>query len=346
MSLRNPPWTFGLAITLTQPSGPSRERPRGNGPMQYIAAARTDVGRKRPGNEDSLCVAPGLGLFVVADGMGGHAAGEVASRLAVETIQEWMAKYRGGTDSAEVGEPVATYSREANLLLTSIRRANRIIFDAAQSRPEYAGMGTTVVAVLGLDGQVVLAHVGDSRIYRIRDDQIVQLSRDHSLVREQVELGLLSAEEAQVAQHRHLITRALGLKESVDVDLTEQPALPGDLLLLCSDGLSDLLEDEEMLAIIREHAHDLEEACQALVDRANAKGGDDNITAVLIGVGARHRADRGILARLREMFGGRMGENVGVKLSQRVLGCRAKPLDSSDRSAPSQAFPPADLVRA
>jgi protein phosphatase len=314
--------------------------------MQYIAAARTDVGRKRPGNEDSFCVAPGLGLFVVADGMGGHAAGEVASRLAVETIQEWMAKYRGGTDSAEVGEPVATYSREANFLLTSIRRANRIIFDAAQSRPEYAGMGTTVVAVLGLDGQVVLAHVGDSRIYRIRDDQMVQLSRDHSLVREQVDLGLLSAEEAQVAPHRHLITRALGLKESVDVDLTEQPALPGDLLLLCSDGLSDLLEDEEMLAIIREHAHDLEEACQALVDRANAKGGDDNITAVLIGVAARHRAGRAILARLREMFGGRMGENVGVKLSQRVLGCRAKPLDSSDRSAPSQAFPPADLVQA
>jgi serine/threonine protein phosphatase PrpC len=258
--------------------------------MEYSAVARTDVGRKRDGNEDSFCVAPDLGLFVVADGMGGHAAGEVASRLAVHTILEWMAKSLSGEDVEMVRPPAARCSREANFLLSSIRQANRIIFEAAQSRREYAGMGTTVVSVLAVDDHVVLAHVGDSRIYRIRDDRIVQLSRDHSLVQQQVERGIISPQEAHGSQYRHLITRALGLKESLEVELEEQPARPGDVLLLCSDGLSDLVEDEEMLAILREHGDELEKACQALVDRANYKGGDDNITALLIQV---REGDRG-----------------------------------------------------
>ena len=274
--------------------------------MEYVAAARTDVGRKRQGNEDSFCVEPELGLYVVADGMGGHAAGEVASRLGVETIREWMAKYLGGADVALVGPPMATCSRQANFLLSSIRLANRVIFDAAQGRREYAGMGTTVVSVLAVDDHVALAHVGDSRIYRIREDGITQLSRDHSLVQQQVENGIISPEEAHASQYRHLITRALGLKESVEVDLVEQPALPGDLLLLCSDGLSDLLEDEEMLAIVQEQGGDLEKACQCLVDRANYKGGDDNITALLIqarpGHGSRSQS-QGMLGRLKDMFG-------------------------------------------
>lgn len=250
--------------------------------MRYFAVARTDVGRKRDRNEDSFCLAPELGLFVVADGMGGHAAGEVASRLAVQTIREWMTKYLGGVDAGMLGPPVETCSRKANFLLSSIRQSNRIIYDAAQSRREYAGMGTTVVSVLAMNDHVALAHVGDSRVYRIRTDHIDQLSRDHSLVQQQVELGLISQQEAQGSQYRHLITRALGLQETVEVELAEQPSLPGDILLLCTDGVSDLLEDEEMLAIVREHAEDLEKACVALVDRANYKGGDDNITALLI----------------------------------------------------------------
>ena len=278
--------------------------------MRYFAAAKSDVGRKRHGNEDSFCLAPEIGLFVVADGMGGHAAGEVASRLAVDTIQEWVAKYLSGADAAIVGKPVPTCSREANFLLSSIRLANRIIYDTAQGRREYAGMGTTVVSVLAVNDHVALAHVGDSRIYRVRGEQIVQLSRDHSLVQHQVDRGIISPEEAQGSQYKHLITRALGLKESVEVDLVEQPVLPGDFLLLCSDGLSDLLEDEEMLAIVRDHADDLEKACQTLVDRANYKGGDDNITALLIQAqaGDRDRAQPqgrgpGMMARLKGMLG-------------------------------------------
>lgn len=250
--------------------------------MRYVAAAKTDVGRKRKGNEDSFCLAPDLGLYVVADGMGGHAAGEVASRLAVETIREWMAKYLGGDKAAIVGPAAVSGSPEASYLLSSIRLANRLIFDAAQGRQDYAGMGTTLVAVLTRGDTLMLAHVGDSRIYRIRDGRIAQVSRDHSFVQEQVDRGIISAEAAQVSQYRHMITRALGLKESVEVDLIEEPAVAGDVLLLCSDGLSDLLEDEELLTAVQEHAADLEQACQALVDRANHKGGDDNITTLLI----------------------------------------------------------------
>ena len=261
--------------------------------LRYVAAAKTDVGRKRQGNEDRFCLDPTLGLYVVADGMGGHAAGEVASRLAVETIQEWMGKYLSGADVAIVGPAAAAGSAEANFLLSSIRLANRIIFDSAKDRREYTGMGTTVVAVLAQDDRFVLAHVGDSRIYRIRRDHIVQISRDHSFVQEQVDSGMMSAAEAHQSQYRHMITRALGLKESVDVDLTEEPARPGDVLLLCSDGLSDLLDDEDMLVAVRDHAGDLDQACQALVDRANAKGGDDNITVLVVQAQAANEVESG-----------------------------------------------------
>lgn len=272
--------------------------------MEYTAVARTDVGRKRSGNEDSFCLAQELGLFVVADGMGGHAAGEVASRLAVETILEWMRKYARGESRTLVGPPVTSGSEQANWLLSSIRLANRMIFDAAQGGAEYAGMGTTLVAALAMGPRVALAHVGDSRIYRVRDERIVQLSRDHSLIQQQLEHGMISAEEAHDSQYRHLITRALGLKESVEVDLDEQDVLAGDRLLLCSDGLSDLLEDEEMLAAILEHSDDLEKTCQALVDRANYKGGDDNITVLLIQAREGGRAGRGILSWLRRTLTG------------------------------------------
>jgi serine/threonine protein phosphatase PrpC len=250
--------------------------------MRFVAAAKTDVGQKRQGNEDRFCLDPALGLYVVADGMGGHAAGEVASRLAVETIQEWMEKYLSGADAAIVGPAAAAGSAEANFLLSSIRLANRIIFDSAQDRREYTGMGTTVVAVLAPGDRFVLANVGDSRIYRIRRDQIVQVSRDHSFVQQQVDNGMMSPVEAHQSQYRHMITRALGLKESVDVDLAEESAQPGDVLVLCSDGLSDLLDDEEILAAVQNQGDDLDRACQALVDRANAKGGDDNITVLVI----------------------------------------------------------------
>ena len=284
--------------------------------MRFVAAAKTDVGQKRQGNEDRFCLDPALGLYVVADGMGGHAAGEVASRLAVETIQEWMEKYLSGADAAIVGPAAAAGSAEANFLLSSIRLANRIIFDSAKDRREYTGMGTTVVAVLAPGDRFVLANVGDSRIYRIRRDQIVQVSRDHSFVQQQVDNGMMSPVEAHQSQYRHMITRALGLRESVDVDLTEEPAHPGDVLVLCSDGLSDLLDDEEILAAVQNHGDDLDRACQALVERANAKGGDDNITVLVI----RAEAGGGVAPPDRRRSAATEGGGVFAWLKRAVKG--------------------------
>jgi protein phosphatase len=247
--------------------------------MRYAAAVRTDVGRKRLGNEDSFCVAPDIGLFVVADGMGGHAAGEVASRLAVDTIREWVAKSLPGDGVA------LDVTAAADCLADGIQAANRVVFEASQAQPECSGMGTTVVSVLAVGPRVILAHVGDSRIYRIRAENIVQLSRDHSVVQEQIDRGHLTPEEAAVSRYRHLITRALGLQASVDVDVQEEPCQTADILLLCSDGLSDMLEAEEILALVRQHRDDLWAACGALVEQANARGGIDNITVLLVQAG-------------------------------------------------------------
>ncbi|MBI4536921.1 MAG: Stp1/IreP family PP2C-type Ser/Thr phosphatase [candidate division NC10 bacterium] len=255
--------------------------------MEFSGIAKTDVGQRRTGNEDSFCLAPELNLFVVCDGMGGHAAGEVASRLAVDTIYEAMQKYLAGEDVPLAGEARPDCSRPSNFLLSSIQMANKAIYEKAQGHPDYAGMGTTIVAVLGTDDRMALAHVGDSRIYRVRDGKIAQLTRDHSVIQMQLDRGIITPEEAAESQYRHMITRALGLKDSVEIDLVEEPAAAGDLLLLCSDGLSDLVEAKEMLAKVAGNPGHLAAACQALVDLANERGGVDNITAMLVEVHAR-----------------------------------------------------------
>jgi protein phosphatase len=244
--------------------------------MRYAAAVKTDVGRRRRENEDSFCLALDIGLFVVADGMGGHAAGEVASRLAVETIRDWVARSDPGDGAA------ADAFAAAKCLAGGIQAANRTVFEAAQAQPECSGMGTTVVSVMAVGPRVILAHVGDSRIYRIRADGIVQLSRDHSVVQEQIDRGLLSPQEAATSRYRHLITRALGLKASVEVDVQEQASQVGDILVLCSDGLSDMLKPGDILGLVQRHPDDLGKACKALVEEANARGGFDNITVLLV----------------------------------------------------------------
>lgn len=251
--------------------------------MRVRAAARTDTGRRRSNNEDSLFVDEGLGLFVVADGLGGHASGEVASRLAMETIREQIAGWAGGgPPPPALGPPAEGVSEGANHLVNAIRFANQVIHGAAGSRPDYQGMATTVVAALVLGRHVALAHVGDSRIYRIRDRKLEQLSRDHSLVRDQVALGLITEDEAAVSPQRNVVTRALGMEATVQVDVQEQEARRDDTLLLCSDGLSDMVDDPVMLEAVVQAGDDMEGACAALVELANARGGKDNITAVLV----------------------------------------------------------------
>jgi protein phosphatase len=252
--------------------------------MKVTYQAVTDVGRKRKGNEDSLFVNPEQQLFVVADGMGGHAAGEVASRLAVDAINEFVCLTSGDHDITWPFGLDETISYDGNRLKTAIRWANRKVLEATKEKAEYEGMATTVAAVL-LDGEVAnLAHVGDSRVYLVRGKELMQLTVDHSWINEQVQSGVLSADQARGHPLRNVVTRALGGKADCVVDMQEHRAETGDILLLCSDGLTSMTPDEEIADIMRESEGDLARSAQSLVDAANAHGGEDNITVLLIRV--------------------------------------------------------------
>ena len=250
--------------------------------MKISYEAITDVGRKRKGNEDSVFVNPEQNLFVVADGMGGHAAGEVASRLAVDAINDFI-ELTGGDD--EITWPFGlddSMSYDGNRLKTAVRFANKKVLEATRERTEYEGMATTVAAVL-LDGDAAnLAHVGDSRVYLFREGALTQLTSDHSWINEQIQSGIISAEQARSHPLRNVVTRALGGKADCQVDVQAHEAHPGDVLLLCSDGLTSMLPDEEIARVLREAEGDLKNASQGLVDAANTRGGEDNITVLLL----------------------------------------------------------------
>lgn len=250
--------------------------------MKISYEAITDVGRKRKGNEDSVFVNPEQNLFVVADGMGGHAAGEVASRLAVDAINDFI-ELTGGDD--EITWPFGlddTMSYDGNRLKTAVRFANKRVLESTKERSEYEGMATTVAAVL-LEGDAAnLAHVGDSRVYLLRDSELVQLTSDHSWINEQIQSGVISADQARSHPLRNVVTRALGGKPDLQVDMQVHPMAPEDVLLLCSDGLTTMLPDEEIARVLGDNVHDISRAARALVDAANAKGGEDNITVLLL----------------------------------------------------------------
>ena len=253
--------------------------------MKIFYQAISDVGRKRKGNEDSLFVNPEQGLFVVADGMGGHAAGEVASRLAVDAINEFICLTG---DDEEITWPFGldeTISYDGNRLKTAIRYANRKVLEATKEKSEYEGMATTVAAVLVDGDSANLGHVGDSRIYLLRETRITQLTTDHSWVNEQIVSGLISPDQARSHPLRNVVTRALGGKTDLQVDMKVQKIETGDLLLLCSDGLTTMMGDEEIAGLVSEAKGDVEKAARSLVVAANAKGGEDNITVVILKFG-------------------------------------------------------------
>ncbi|NLE47066.1 MAG: Stp1/IreP family PP2C-type Ser/Thr phosphatase [Sandaracinaceae bacterium] len=255
---------------------------------RVIALGETDVGKKRSVNEDSFMILDDHLLYVVADGMGGHASGEVASRMAIETLRDFFA--------ATADDPEATWpykmdqSRgyEENRLITSIKLANLRIFEAAQRDPALHGMGTTVVSILVIDEGVLIAHVGDSRVYRFRNNHLDLLTEDHSLVNDYIKMGRLSSpEEIENFPHKNIILRALGMKETVLVDTFLDKPQPGDIYVLCSDGLAGPASDDEILEVLRQHS-DLKTATQKLIQKANDNGGPDNITCILakvMGVG-------------------------------------------------------------
>jgi protein phosphatase len=247
--------------------------------VQIEARGITDVGQRRDHNEDAYLVDEGLGLFVVADGMGGHAGGGTASRLAVETIRAAVARVKA-EDPGRFGTGDAEDTRVPDLLRQAVEEACRVIFETAQSDSELAGMGTTVTAVL-VDGRTAfVAHVGDSRCYLLREGRIYQVSEDHSLVNEQLKAGAISADEAKHSRFKNIITRSVGFEQQVVVDLMGLELQSGDGIVVCCDGLSNLVDDPEILSIVEESPIDL--APGRLVALANDRGGDDNITVIVI----------------------------------------------------------------
>jgi protein phosphatase len=235
----------------------------------------TDVGRRRESNQDQLLVDESAGVFAVADGMGGHAAGEVASQIAIEALADAMGGRAWKAQAASREEIVSK-------LKGAFEEGNRRICESVISRGEWRGMGTTIVALVASGDRALIGHVGDSRAYLLRDGKLQRLTDDHSWVSEQVRLGLLTDEEAHKHPMRNIITRALGNREELEVDVTEESLREGDIFMLCSDGLSSMLSDDEILGTLAEHLQDPEAACRALVEQANDRGGDDNITVVIL----------------------------------------------------------------
>jgi len=242
--------------------------------MRVSAFGLTDVGRRRESNEDDFLLEPGRGVYAVADGMGGHAAGEIASRLAIETLQEVLQR----RDTP--GRPMSAEDA-AEWLRGAVVEANRRICDSIRLHEERRGMGTTVVALVHSGEEAVVGHVGDSRMYLLRGGELLRMTSDHSWVNEQVKLGLMNDDTAQRHPMRNIVTRALGSRPDVLVDLTSLQIRPGDVFLLCSDGLNTMLADDQIHAVMLAHRHDPEAACRSLVEEANRHGGDDNVTVVV-----------------------------------------------------------------
>jgi serine/threonine protein phosphatase PrpC len=249
--------------------------------MEVKAFGLTHVGRQRQHNEDAFLVEDDAKLFLVADGMGGHAAGEIASRIAVDSINEFIVhtKEDDGTWPHAYDEH---FSRSTNRLMAALRMANNRVLEAMRKDARLRGMGTTVVACMVDEGTISVAHVGDSRAYLIRGGKLSRITNDHSWVFEQVQAGMLTEAEAEKHPLRNVITRALGGALQVVPDAAEVEAQAGDVLLLCSDGLTGMVPESEILRLVSASERDLEGACRQLIDAANERGGLDNITAVLV----------------------------------------------------------------
>jgi PPM family protein phosphatase len=242
----------------------------------------TDTGKVREHNEDTIAVDADIGLLVLADGMGGYNAGEVASGIAVKTIVN-LVKEQVEREDLNVQDREAGLSRPTIILRDAIHRANKIIYQTARTQPQCEGMGTTVVAALFFDNKITVAHVGDSRLYRQRagGDKLEQVTMDHSLLQELVDRGFYSAEEAQRAANKNYVTRALGVEPNVEVEIQEVPVAKGEVYILCSDGLSDMVEDEDIHLTINTFSANLDTVAKQLIQLANDNGGRDNVSVVM-----------------------------------------------------------------
>jgi PPM family protein phosphatase len=249
--------------------------------MKIEVSGQTHVGMKRNHNEDNLLLLPEERLFVVADGMGGHSSGEVASKIAVEEVAEF---FRMTSQDLEITWPYKMDKQknyDENRLATGVKLANMRIFEKASAETKYKGMGTTIVTVyFAKDSEVVVGHVGDSRVYFFRENTLRMITEDHSLLNDYLKAKKLTPEEIEAFPHKNVIVRALGMKDTVNVDINRVEPKDGDIFLLCSDGLSGMVPDKQIEQILQSQP-DLDKACAQLIDAANANGGNDNVTCVL-----------------------------------------------------------------
>jgi len=264
-------------------------------------ASHTDPGIVRSHNEDSIASDADKGIVVLADGMGGYNAGEVASCMATTVIctelQQMLEEYSPFDIDPQSGQTVAQ-----SMLREQIAKANTSIYQAAQSQAQYAGMGTTLVVAMFHDNKVAVAHIGDSRLYRLRGDEFSQVTKDHSLLQEQIDSGLITPEQAKTSHNKNLVTRALGIDPAVEPEINDYDAQVGDIYLLCSDGLCDMVSDEDIGMAVQTLGANIKLCCQQLVQMANDNGGRDNISVILVKVVRDYAAPRGFVSRFFGWF--------------------------------------------
>jgi len=268
---------------------------------KFACVEITDTGMVRDHNEDAIGTNRETGLMVLADGMGGYNAGEIASGIAVKTVLDLVSE-SCAREARNAVEPETGFMRQTILLRDAIARANRVIHQTAKSQKQCEGMGTTIVAVLFFDDRISIAHVGDARLYRLRNNRFEQLTMDHSLLQELVDRGFYSQEEAQRSTNRNYVTRALGVEPMVEVAVQENAVEPNDVYLLCSDGLPDMVEDEDIHLTISTFNANLQTVGQQLIQLSNDHGGKDNISVILAQAREPFPAKAGILNKIKRIF--------------------------------------------
>jgi serine/threonine protein phosphatase PrpC len=247
---------------------------------KILLHGQTDVGSVRDHNEDAIGYKDNIALAVLADGMGGHRGGEMASAITVSTILDVISKKSKKTNAAETDEETG-YSKKSLLIHEAVTQANKNVHDSSEANAQYRGMGTTVVVVLFYDNRFTVAHVGDSRLYRLRYGELEQITRDHSLSQELVDRGFYTSEQAKDSLNKNLVTRAVGIDNNVQIDMQEGIAMIDDIYLLCSDGVNDMIDDDLIKSVLNENSNDLEKAASEIIHLSNEHGGKDNISVLL-----------------------------------------------------------------
>jgi PPM family protein phosphatase len=262
---------------------------------------QSDVGLKRPHNEDSTITDGRNGLVILADGMGGYKAGEVASALAVTNILFGITNGLKKIKKDQIDESTG-FCNESLLIRDKIIQANSVIYNTAKADPQCQGMGTTIVVGLFHNNKLSIAHVGDSRLYRLRNNELEQVTKDHSLIQELIDRGLYTPEEAHANTPKNLVTRAMGIEADVDVDVVEESVLPDDIYLLCSDGLNDMVNDEEIHLTLSKYSANLVQTADELVKFANKRGGKDNTSIILVRIREDFSSPKGFLKKITNRF--------------------------------------------